>query len=367
MMCERIWQRIGLAVIVLMTAVGFAVTPDITYSLIAGVPLIIGLVLYWAISRFPRLTRDLVLVAGLISLGTLALSLVAGLAIIPRSHALLSAVTPLARLQAQLPLRLNENVVAAALLLLIPLSLGQLLWARIPGSGRDGLRLLLALLAVCVSVAVMPFTKSQAAVVALAVAVGLMLLLRSPRVGLVLLAIGAMVALALVLVTGWDTIAHRYLGEWTRIRLAVRTEIYHRALLLIASYPLTGVGLGCYEPTVRELYPLFYMPGATQTSSHNLLLQVAVDLGIPGLLAYLLLLGHAIRAAILAIRDKAAQSPLHTALASACLVCFVTLLLHGLLDCAQWANKLRFLTWGVMGLAVALQRFGATHQPVETQ
>ena len=366
-MSERTWQNTGLAVIVLMTAVGLAVTPDMTFSLIAGVPLIIGLVLYWAIARFPRLTRDLLLVAGLLSLGTLALSLVAGLAIIPRRHALLSAIAPLAWLKAQLPLRLNGNVVAAALLLLIPLSLAQLLWAQEPSSWRDGLRLLLALLAVCVAVAVMPLTKSQAAIAALAVAVALLLLLRSPRMGLALVGFGALAALILVLVTGWDTIAGRYLGEWTGIRLAVRTEIYDRALLLIANYPLTGVGLGCYEPTVRELYPLFYMPGATQTSSHNLLLQVAVDLGIPGLLAYLLLLGHAIRAAILAIRDKAAQSPLHTAMASACLVCFVTLLLHGLLDCAQWANKLRFLTWGVMGLAVALQRFGDTHQPVETQ
>jgi len=365
-MSERTWQRIGLAVIVLMTVVGFAVTPDMGYSLVAGVPLIIGLVLYWATSRFPRLTRSLTLVAAVVSLGTLALSLVAGLAIIPRSHALLQAITPLAWLKARLPLRLNGNVVAAALLLLIPLSLAQLLWARKPDAWRTGLRLVLALLALCVALAVMPLTKSQAAIAALAVAVALLVLLRSPRLGLALIGVGALAALVLVLVTGWDTIASRYLGEWTGIRLAVRTEIYQRALLLIANYPLTGVGLGCFEPTVRELYPLFYMPGATQTSSHNLILQVAVDLGIPGLLAYLLLLGHAIRAAILAIRAKATRSPLHTALASACLVCFVTLLLHGLLDCAQWANKLRFLTWGVMGLSVALQRYGNAHAASRT-
>jgi len=366
-MSERSWQYIGLAVIVLMTAVGFAVTPDMTYSLVAGVPLIIGLLLYWATSRFPRLTRDLALAAGLISLGTLALSLVAGLAIIPTDHTLLRSIPPLAWLKAQMPLELNGNVVAAALLLLIPLSLAQLLWARKPSSWRDGLRLLLALLAVCIAVAVMPLTQSQAAIAALAVTVILLLLLRSLRIGLAMVGVGALAALVLVLATGWDTIARRYLGEWTGIRLAVRTEIYHRALLLIANYPLTGVGLGCFEPTVRELYPLFYMPGATQTSSHNLILQVAVDLGIPGLLAYLLLLGHAIRAAILAIREKATQSPLHTALASACLVCLVTLLLHGLLDCAQWANKLRFLTWGAMGLAVALQRFGDAHRLAKTQ
>ncbi|MEA3375250.1 MAG: O-antigen ligase family protein [Chloroflexota bacterium] len=75
------------------------------------------------------------------------------------------------------------------------------------------------------------------------------------------------------------------------ISLAGRVEIWSRALYAIQDFAFTGCGLGTFREVVHILYPLFLIsPGTDIAHAHNMFLQTAVDLGLPGLVAYVALL-----------------------------------------------------------------------------
>ena len=79
------------------------------------------------------------------------------------------------------------------------------------------------------------------------------------------------------------------------VGLQGRVELWSRALYAIQDFPLTGCGLGTFRQVVHLLYPPFFVePGADLAHAHNFFLQVALDLGVPGLIAYLALLGTAL-------------------------------------------------------------------------
>jgi putative inorganic carbon (HCO3(-)) transporter len=79
------------------------------------------------------------------------------------------------------------------------------------------------------------------------------------------------------------------------ITLEDRVEIWSRALYAIHDFPFTGCGLGAFRRVVPILYPFFTVPPDTDIAhAHNIFLQTALDLGIPGLVAYLALLGIAL-------------------------------------------------------------------------
>ena len=67
-----------------------------------------------------------------------------------------------------------------------------------------------------------------------------------------------------------------------------RTEVWSRALYGIQDFPFTGMGLNAFRRVVPVLYPLFMVaPDQDIAHAHNHLLQAALDLGLPGLIAYL--------------------------------------------------------------------------------
>jgi hypothetical protein len=55
---------------------------------------------------------------------------------------------------------------------------------------------------------------------------------------------------------------------------------------MVQDFPFTGIGIGTYRPTMNTFYPLFLLGSDPRISHvHNAILQVAVDIGIPGLVA----------------------------------------------------------------------------------
>jgi len=138
-------------------------------------------------------------------------------------------------------------------------------------------------------------------------------------------------------------------------------EIWSRAVLLLQRHPITGPGLGCFEPLLSSQYPLYTVPRGTVSHAHNLFLQIAVDLGLPGLISYLSILGLAF-CMLLAICGilGCKSTPAMRNLAHACISSLVGLCLHGLIDAATWGNKGAFLPWVVLGLAASLYRLRAS-------
>ena len=76
------------------------------------------------------------------------------------------------------------------------------------------------------------------------------------------------------------------------ISLQGRLELWSRALYAIADFPFTGCGLGTFRRIVHLLYPLSPTGAETDIAhAHNTFLQVALDVGLPGLIGYLAILG----------------------------------------------------------------------------
>jgi putative inorganic carbon (HCO3(-)) transporter len=135
-----------------------------------------------------------------------------------------------------------------------------------------------------------------------------------------------------------------------------RLRVWRAALQMLCDQPFTGVGMGVFNDLAAALYAFVETanPGA-----HNLYVQVAVDLGIPGLIAYLSVLGLALWMAAVAVRrgEPPLRAPAVGALAGV-----VALMVHGLVDVTVWNTRAAFVPWLVFGLVVVVYRQVATVQ-----
>ena len=100
----------------------------------------------------------------------------------------------------------------------------------------------------------------------------------------------ATAVLATVVLVAYDLDSLLFAGQGLNDAVTIngRLEIWSRALYGIADFPFTGMSMNGFRRVVHILYPLFLIPPTSDLGhAHNHLLQVALDLGIPGLIAYL--------------------------------------------------------------------------------
>jgi len=146
---------------------------------------------------------------------------------------------------------------------------------------------------------------------------------------------------------------------------AGRFEVWQRALYMIQDFPYTGIGLNMFPYVGDVMYPYFLLgPDAKVPHAHNNFLQVAIDLGIPGLVAYLALL---ITFCLCAWRVYQGSRSRSTRLLSAGL--FSGMLAHqvyGLTDAITLGAKPGFIFWIMLGLMAALYNLQARSAPSPT-
>jgi putative inorganic carbon (hco3(-)) transporter len=350
-------NTLAFGLLMIMLVVSVLISPLPQRSLAAAVPLAVGLGVYALLDRVTLkeswlhwVGRGLVLICA--GLCLLALPVVSS-----PGHLLakwLPAVTPLGRLYGKLA---NENVVAGALLVCMPFTIATGLMVA-PSPRRIVSESILAWLVAGAALVAIGFTGSRGAYLGVIVSLMVLFVLVGPRpvVRLVLLVV-LILTIVGVAIYGWQVVADALLTSSSTRGLAQREEIWSRALYLIEDMPFTGIGLNCFEPVVAAVYPLFLIPAGTVTHAHNLFLQVAVDLGIPGLLAYLVVLGSAFCGALIARGTfRLVQARNLQILAAACLASLSGMCVHGLIDAAVWNNKGAFLPWVVLGLSMALYR-----------
>lgn len=132
-----------------------------------------------------------------------------------------------------------------------------------------------------------------------------------------------------------------------------RQEVWTSAMYMLRAMPFTGVGMGTFAEIQSSLFP--FSRGWQPTHAHNLFLQVGVDLGIPGLVAYvgivtscLIMAGHAWRA----FHSTGEQNL--EALAAGVFAALIAMITHGLVDAPLWGTKPSVVAWYFMGLAAML-------------
>jgi len=207
---------------------------------------------------------------------------------------------------------LQHNAVGGTLLWILPLFLSLSVYASGPWAisnsssialprifrgvkARLVLRLFLWLSTFFI-ISVLLLTQSRGTYLAFGITVIVMLLIVLPvrwrwrlLLGLVLTAV--MLAVFLFQSNGWEGFIS-LLGltgqtGFSLDSLASRLEIWTRAIYGVQDFPFTGMGINTFREVIHVLYPLFTIPPDIDIAhAHNEFLQVALDLGIPGLIAF---------------------------------------------------------------------------------
>lgn len=136
------------------------------------------------------------------------------------------------------------------------------------------------------------------------------------------------------------------------VTLAGRMEAWQRAIYMIQDFPFTGVGIGTFDPVAHILYPFFLVgPDIQIPHAHNMLLEVAVDFGIPGLVLYAALLSGFAFSAWRAY--QVVSRPLRALIVG--LACgMLAHQIFGIMDAFMLGTKLGAVMWLFFGLVSAL-------------
>lgn len=259
-----------------------------------------------------------------------------------------------------LRMAVNENVLAGILVALWPLTLA---WAGAPWPRRRWLLRLLGAGAAVGVLAVLALTQSRGAWIAAAGALFVLLVLRWRWLWL----LAPLVVLALAVLV-WQGRLNTMLTSATSADalsgLDGRLEVWSRALYAIQDFAFTGIGMGTFQSVIPLLYPYFlFGPDTTIPHAHNLWLQVAVDLGLPGLIAFV-----SMSLITVALADRSLRSLSHSAaseliwLQRGAVAGLCAALIHGLLDAVTWNTRPAFLVWALWGTAVAVALLAAEHE-----
>ena len=138
------------------------------------------------------------------------------------------------------------------------------------------------------------------------------------------------------------------------ITLEGRVEIWSRALYAIQDFPFTGCGLGAFRRVVPVLYPLFTVPPDSDIAhAHNIFLQTALDLGIPGLVAYLALLGIALAVCWqVAVKGDRWERAIALGLAGS----LIALHAYGMTDALALGSKPAVAFWFALGIVGGMEK-----------
>ena len=135
--------------------------------------------------------------------------------------------------------------------------------------------------------------------------------------------------------------------------LETRNELWRRGGSALLHFPVTGVGLGTTSRVLEVIYPLLRSNSATSAHVHNQWLQTGLDVGIPGLIAYL-----AFQLELLAIgfycMGIARQWQLAVAIGLMASVGSVHVV--GVVDALALGAKLGWFPWASAGMLICLSR-----------
>lgn len=277
--------------LLVMTGISASVSFDIALSLPKIIGVLLGVALFYAILDFSRYA-SLWPVVGVYLVGGLFLALIGlvGTNWSPPFDFLNAIRSRLPGDSFNIPGAvggiINQNELAGALNWIAPLALacllglGRKLWVR----KRS---VFFFILTVClVTILVLIATTSRGGIFAFVAGVTIVLAFFAPPRWRVVLGIGFVIVLLMAVAFAMSPV-NNDIGADT-LGLDGRIEIWSRAILAVGDFPLTGMGFNSFRQVVRVLYPLFTVPASIDLAhAHNHLLQVALDLGLPGLVAYL--------------------------------------------------------------------------------
>ncbi len=208
-------------------------------------------------------------------------------------------------------------------------------------------------IALALSLLTLALTQSRGAILGTAVGLLAVAIWRERRIAWALLVPALALVIVLALGQGNSLLDFMLRMDAKSGTLASRMEVWQRGVLMVQDFPFTGIGIGTFNDVAHGMYPFFIAaPDEVVAHAHNNTLQVAVDLGLPGAIAYIALLTAFVACAVRAYR--AAPDPTIRALLAGLLCGMLAHQVFGLTDAFILGTKPGVLIWLYMGLAIAL-------------
>ncbi len=365
----------ALWLMLIMVGVSMHATFDVRFSLGKISGLILGILLFWSITRWLTNSDRLKFAAATFVLAGVVLAV---LGLLGSSGPWFDKYPVIGAMTARLPHVIrgvpgaengfNPNAVAGVLVLFVPVQVGLLAtgahrWWLGASASRWASRGLVALqvLLLFLTAGTVLLMQSRGAWMGLAVATVAFLFWysRPTRV----LAV-SMMAVTIVLAA---TYGPRMLSSLDASRpgpggpggnILGRIEIWTRALEGIQRHPVTGIGMNAF----RKVMPgLAASPLADIVHSHNNLLQAALDLGLPGLVAYLSI--WMLTGVLLVRTYSRSHEPVIRGLAGGVAGGLIAHFMFGVADAIPLGAKVGVLFWLTLALSVGLHRVALAGPP----
>ena len=358
-----------------MVAISLAATFDISFSLgkVSGV--VLGVLVFWAITRWvttpARLAAATVAFlsagAGLAILGLLGINWAS---IFPAFDAIIERLPKAIRGVPGAKEGFHRNAVAGCLVLFVPLQVALLVggahcWVRpwrLSGARVKWVVVIQALL-LMLTAGTLLLTQSRGAWVALVVATFVFLAWHSwiTRALAAAVAGGVIVTASAVGPERFINLAIRQAGPGMAGYVSGRMELWSRAIYGIQDFPFTGMGMNAFRKVMPVLYPTFLTsPDVDVAHAHNHLLQSALDLGISGLIAYSAIW---LTAAVLLVNVyRRSPTRIHRVLAGGLGAGLIAHFSFGLTDAIPLGAKVGVLFWLTLALTVALHKVALSPQ-----
>lgn len=198
---------------------------------------------------------------------------------------------------------------------------------------------------------ILMLTQSRGGYLAAIVALPIVLILHWPRL-LYLILVPVITVIIAIEQFGAQFFLEQLSGDGSLGGLDGRIYIWSLSLNTLHDFFLTGIGIGTFHSVIPFLFPI----GVNIENfphAHNLFLQVGLDLGLPGLIAYLALLFNLFAMLVWTLRTPQINQSNRT-LAIGASGSLVAMLVHGLLDAVTWDTKLAFMPWLLFALITLL-------------
>jgi putative inorganic carbon (hco3(-)) transporter len=135
--------------------------------------------------------------------------------------------------------------------------------------------------------------------------------------------------------------------------LPSRVEVWDRGLRMLQDFPYTGIGMGQFSIVFHRFYlPVLIPPDSYVPHAHDYFLQLGLDLGVPGAVGILFMLGGFLWTMWRVYRTAA--SPLLRVIAVGFAAALMGFLIYGLTDAVVIGARAGIVLWILLGLGAAL-------------
>jgi O-antigen ligase len=244
----------------------------------------------------------------------------------------------------------NFAKLATYLVLVTPVFLGRFLGdLRAPGSHKKSLYALGLALS---GLLLLYLTRCRGPVVALVASLGILALYKR---WFKVLGLGLIVFLAVIAMSPRHVIIHQD-AEGKEQSIVERFELWKRALHVIEAKPLTGTGINTYN-VAHEKYDKTQNWRVRGYYAHNGYLQLAAEIGIPGVIFFLVFIAMYFRRVLAGIRDVRGSPEEYTRLGF--LAGILAFLIYAAFDNNLQSPPSLMFFWFSLGALLARVRQGA--------